>query len=337
VPRTVYVVQRAAVAAAAPAALPHAGSAPGLAPRLVVGGSRPRALLIAAVPGWSFERHARTLAARLGDEFDCTVAFLGERYDEDAYDLIYPLEFPLAPTSWIRTPSKYVTAIRSHVSWAQYGAGPLSQYLAAHFAQVHVVSRRLHALFAPHLPDVRYVSHGIDTRHFTPTTRADRSGPRLRLGWAGNRQTAAKGFEEFVAPLGRLPGVELVFCGYSDRNLTLGEMRGFYDSLDAYVCTSATEGNNNSLMEAAAMARAIVTTDAGTVPEYLAHGASALVVPREAGRFAEAVAALRVDPALRRTLGAAARAAAVTRWDWRARAEDYRAMFREVVEGVAIG
>ena len=80
-------------------------------------------------------------------------------------------------------------------------------------------------IFEPFLPSVSCVSHGVDTEFFTPSTRADQSGRKLRLGWAGNRASPAKGFEQFIAPLGRLPGVELAFCGFQDRNLSLDDMR----------------------------------------------------------------------------------------------------------------
>jgi glycosyltransferase involved in cell wall biosynthesis len=125
--------------------------------------------------------------------------------------------------------------------------------------------------------------------------------------------------------------VELAFCGYQDRNLTLEEMPAFYDSLDAYVCASSTEGNNNALMEAAAMQRAIITTDNGTVPEYLRAGESALIVGREPRQFAEAVIRLRDDPGLRVALGQKARAAVVAAFDWKAMAMEYRNLFRSAL------
>ena len=137
-----------------------------------------------------------------------------------------------------------------------------------------------------------------------------------------------KGFNEFIAPLGRLPGVELVFCGHLDVNLKLEGMRDFYDSLDAYICASLFEGNNNSLLEAAAMQRAIITTDNGTVPEYLRHGESALIVERTLADFTSAVLELRDNPAKRAALGESARTEVAAKFEWKAMAEQYRALFR---------
>ncbi|MGD0813047.1 MAG: glycosyltransferase [Verrucomicrobiota bacterium] len=301
---------------------------------------KPRVLLLADMPNWIFERHAKTLHLFLRDEFEFTMGFRGENYDEDNFDLIYPLEFHVVDAERIRDPRKYVTGIRSHAAWQlvdffrtfkttwqHQDLQPFAQKLARYFQGVHVVSRRLEKIFQPVLPSVEWLSHGVDTEFFTPATSTDQSGARLRLGWAGNRAWSNKGFREIIEPLGRLPGVELVFCGYVDRNLSLEEMRAFYNSLDCYVCASEYEGNNNSLMEAAAMKRAIITTDNGAVPEYLRHGRSALIVRRALPDFIQAATQLRDDPALRVRLGSAARESVKSTFDWKLMAVCHRDFF----------
>ncbi len=314
--------QLAAVAQASRPAVPPA-SAP----------ARPRVLLIADVPNWVFHRHCQTLTARLGAEFEFTTQFHGQPFDEDAFDLIYPLEWNMVLPQQVKNPAKYVTALRSHVSWQDQDFLAFAEHLATRFQRVHVVSQRLAKLFRPLVPNLDLISHGVDLQFFQPTTRADQSGRKLRLGWAGNRACPTKGFAELIAPLGKLPGVELVFCGYSDKNLDRDQMKAFYDSLDAYVCTSQWEGNNNSLMEAAAMQRAIITTDNGTVPEYLRHGSSAIIVERQLPELIHAVIQLRDNPALRASLGEQARAAVAAKFDWNTAAERYREFFRTALAG----
>ena len=296
---------------------------------------RPRVLMLADVPGWIFERHARTLQVMLADEFECTIGFYGQPFDEQAFDLIYPLEYNLLPPERITSPWKYVTSLRSHISWDGVPPALLAQYLSRHFQRTHVVSQRLQELLVPFLPSVEYVTHGIDLSRFTPVERVRAAGDTvLRVGWAGNRASPAKGFDEFIRPLASIPGVELVVRGFSDHNLSLDEMPAFYAGIDVYICTSSTEGNNNALLEAAATGCAIVTTDVGTVPEYLRHGVAALVVPRTAAAFRNAVVRLRDNPALRRTMGTEAARAVNPAWSWAVRAQDYRRFLREAVAGV---
>ena len=295
---------------------------------------RPRILAIADVRHWIFERHAQTLRDALIDEFEIVVHYFTDPYDESAYDLIYPMEFGLVPAERISAPWKYVTALRSHLSWKTATPRALARFLSTHFQRTHVVSARLRDELLPFLPDVAYVTHGVDGLRFTPVNRHRSEGMTLRVGWAGNRAAPVKGFAEFVAPLQQLPGVEVVFCGYSDRNLTLDEMPAFYAGIDVYVCTSATEGNNNSLLEAAATGTAIITTDTGTVTEYLAHEQSALIVPRTADAFRLAVERLRDDAALRVRMGRAAASAVHPAWTWAVRAEKHRLFFREALGNV---
>ena len=296
---------------------------------------KPRVMLMADVPNWIFARHCSVLTERLSDDFKFELKLQGQTYDESKYDLLYPLEFNLIPCDQIRTPAKYVTGIRSHLSWSQHDYLGLIELLATRFQKVHAVSKRLQGMFAPFLPDVRHVTHGVDTQFFRASTRADRSPlGKLRIGWAGNRINPTKGFEQLIAPLARIPGVELVFCGYQDKNLNLQQMKEFYDSIDCYVCSSSIhhEGNNNSLMEAASMERAIITTDNGAVPEYLRHRENALIIERELPNFIHAVCEMRDCPELRLKLGRAARTAVVNAFDWTAMAETYRELFWEAID-----
>ncbi len=34
---------------------------------------------------------------------------------------------------------------------------------------------------------------------------------------------------DYIEPLGSIPGIELVYCGFADRNLTYQEMPSFYN------------------------------------------------------------------------------------------------------------
>jgi len=287
---------------------------------------------MADVPNWIFARHCHVLMERLGSEFDFDLKFQGQSYNEADYDLIYPLEWNLIPQNQIRTPAKYVTSIRSHCSWDKKDFNTLCETLRTKFASVHVVSERLKSVFDQAIPHVQVTSHGIDLAHFTPKKPVSAEAGKLRLGWAGNRKSPNKGFAEFIVPLAHLTGVELIFCGFSDRNLKLEEMHSFYESIDAYICASDFEGNNNSLMEASAMARAIVTTDNGTVPEYLVDGESAVIVPRNAEAFKTAILTLRDNPQLRRELGNRAQQSVSQKFDWRIKAEQYSIWFKSIID-----
>jgi hypothetical protein len=293
-------------------------------------------LCIADGPDWIFDRHIGYLKRYLDDEFDIQTAYRGGEYSEEDYDLIYPLEFIMVEPAQIQNPKKYVTGIRSFISWADWDFQSLVNYLNSKFLRVHTVSKELYALFAPFIGNLAYVTHGLDIDLFTPNQPPQDKLGCLRLGWAGNRNTFVKGYWKYIHPLGQLPGVGLEICGFADHNLSKEEMPGFYDSIDAYVCASSFEGSNNTLLEAAAMERAIVTTNVGTVSEYLKNGESALIVERNVEQFSKAVLKLRDDPELRLRLGKRARESLLEKkWDWKNKAQDYRLFFRNAIQAVA--
>jgi len=292
-------------------------------------------LLIADVPGWIFERHCRTLQRLLSDEFEITIKYQNEPFREGDYQLIYPLEWYMVEPEDIRQRRKYVTGIRSHLVWTDLEFSEFVKRLNNNFNRVHAVSRRLFDIFSPFIPSLSYITHGVDTDFFCPTLAKKNSDGPLIIGWAGNTKSLGnKGFEDIITPLGKLEGVELIFCGYSNRNLSQSEMRDFYESIDVYVCASeAFEGNNNCLLEAASMAKAIVTTDNGTVPEYLEHGKSALIVSREFQSFRKAICHFRDHRAEIPVFGSRAQQVVRCDWDWRFKAEDYRSFFRVALTG----
>jgi glycosyltransferase involved in cell wall biosynthesis len=77
---------------------------------------------------------------------------------------------------------------------------------------------------------------------------------------------------------------------------------------DVFVLPSLGEHFGRVLIEAMAMARAVVATDAGGVPEIVIHGETGLLVPPgEPKSLAEAVLGLLEDPARAARLGAAGR------------------------------
>jgi hypothetical protein len=292
-----------------------------------------RILCIVDVPNWIFSRHVKYLQRHLSDEFELSVAYRGEPFEESEYDLIYPLEFMLIDADRIGDPRKYITGIRSFLSWADWDFLSLVNYLSESFLAVHTVSRELYYIFSPYLPTITQLTHGVDLELFSPKKPSNKVPGSLRLGWAGNRATFIKGFYRYIEPLTQLPGIQLSLCGYSDRNLALEEMPDFYESIDAYICTSSFEGSNNTLLEASAMERAIVTTSVGTVPEFLEDRVSALIVDRDLDQIKNAVIELRDNPNLRRELGKNARASLVTKkWDWKNKSEEYRRFFRAALE-----
>jgi glycosyltransferase involved in cell wall biosynthesis len=96
------------------------------------------------------------------------------------------------------------------------------------------------------------------------------------------------------------------------------DMPALYAAADIVVLPSYREGLPKSLIEAAACARPLITTDAPGCREVVSHEENGLLVPVcDAKALARAIARLCDDPALSRRLGLAARDKALAQFDER--------------------
>ena len=100
---------------------------------------------------------------------------------------------------------------------------------------------------------------------------------------------------------------------------------------DIVVLPSYREGLPKSLIEAAACARPLITTDAPGCREVVTHGVDGLLVPvRDAEALARAIAKLQDDAALARRLGEAAREKALADFDERVVIKQTLAVYYEI-------
>ena len=126
--------------------------------------------------------------------------------------------------------------------------------------------------------------------------------------------TQARYYDEHVKSLARRLGLlrenRLQFVEPGNR------VAEFLPAFDLFVLTSRAEGVPTSVLEAMACGLPVVTTDVGAVREVVEDGRTGRVVAaRNSPAVAGAIIELLNDPARRQAMGAAARSAAVERYD----------------------
>jgi glycosyltransferase involved in cell wall biosynthesis len=146
---------------------------------------------------------------------------------------------------------------------------------------------------------------------------------------AAGRLVWAKGYDDLIAAFGllrdTLPNLHCAIAGGGElhaalaaqiRRAGLGErihllghlqrqtVWSLVNSSDVFVMTSRSEGTPVALLEAAALAKPIVATRAGGIPEIIAHGELGLLVDvGDTAGIANAVVRLVSDPEYARALG----------------------------------
>ena len=112
------------------------------------------------------------------------------------------------------------------------------------------------------------------------------------------------------------------------------DVRPLLAEFDIFVCSSRAESSPLSVWEAMAMSLPIVSTQVGDVPKYVREGQEGFLAPVEdALGLAEGVSKLISDAALRCSIGAAAREAALANFPVARIAELTEAAYRSVLDG----
>lgn len=211
---------------------------------------------------------------------------------------------------------------------------------------------------------VRLISgSGVDCSRFTATLRAREAGTPLRVLLAA-RLLWDKGIAEFIAAVRQLKGegraIEFLLAGdpdpgnpaavpetdvrgWVDERLVqwlghVDDMPALFASVDMVALPSYREGLPKGLIEAAACALPLVTTDVPGCREVVTDGTDGLLVPvRDAAALANAIGRLQDDPGLARTLGEAARAKALAMFDERIVIARTQAVYAELLGPEARG
>jgi glycosyltransferase involved in cell wall biosynthesis len=218
--------------------------------------------------------------------------------------------------------------------WALERAHAVGAVSRALVRQVQALAGRADALYTP---------NSVDASVFAPQPPDLALRDRLHLGsgpvigFAGELRRK-KGAEFLLEGFRRLPaeaGAQLLLVGAirSEARLLLDrlladepesgrrvhlwpytqverELAALYNLMDVVVCPSLWEGMPNSVLEAMACGRPVLASDAGGIPDVVAHGETGWLLPRH--RLHHLHEALRevltLDPSERRAVGERARA-----------------------------
>jgi glycosyltransferase involved in cell wall biosynthesis len=181
----------------------------------------------------------------------------------------------------------------------------------------------------------------MDLARYLPVAPAPLEGRPFRF-LLMSRLLKDKGVREFAAAAARLkadyPDVPVRVAGYIDGSpdsISQAELQGMIDSgveflgrladvrpaiaaCSVYVLPSYREGTPRSVLEAMAMGRAIITTDAPGCRETVEEGVNGLLVPpRNSTLLYEAMVRFTQDGGLARRMGSRSREIAEAKYDVR--------------------
>ena len=311
-------------------------------------------------PEWAFDRIAKALGDH-AERFEVAIFYLKnnvEKMTEDMprlygnFDLVFFMHWSMALEIRETVISRFIrpkfskkklilrsdidldrtlVGIHSHDDWDDHNTRPdtrvlppthLVERLAA-FKAVNTVSRRLYGIFTEAgLDGLYYTPNGVDDRLFTPT-EALGVKDRLRVGCTGKpKRDWNKGLTEFIKPLSELPFIEIELAGL-DRMVPYEEMAQYYNGVDVFVCSSASEGFSLSVLEASACGRPVVSTRVGGSEDLIENGVNGFLIDRDFDAIKGRLALLHEDRQLLTDMGERNRETILANWTWAKRVEDW--------------
>ena len=137
--------------------------------------------------------------------------------------------------------------------------------------------------------------------------------PDIMFLIAGDETTGEHGYKEYLLKLSQRLGIEryVTYIPFTD------DVPRLMAALDVFVLPSFSETFGLVVVEAMAMERPIIATNAGGLPEIITNGKTGLLIkPRDATEVAWAIHRILTDSALRMQLGRSAREEALKRYDF---------------------
>lgn len=293
-------------------------------------------------PNWAFDISARDMAKFIkGHEFKI-INYYEEPGNPEHYkdaDLIYL--FGHYMIDWLpkdidmKKVCAGVRALFGYVDGSDHKQDPWDSDNAQHILKIpriHAVSQESYDIMKEFHPNVDYVCHGVDTEFFTSKQDYSREG-KFKLGWAGNPTNLVKNIDLVKKAIanGRTD-TELLMAEFGEKQLNREELRDFYQSLDAFVLPSLSEGCSAALLEAMSCGLPVIATDTGTWIEFKKLGGGFTMECSTKG-FNEALdQMIKLKPEELKRMGEINRKEMETNWCWEKKAKDFEDFFNKAMK-----
>lgn len=313
-----------------------------------------KVLVIIDKPGWAYDTIAKGLlrynenAALVMDIVSVSEQLDVIEREHQNYDLVFPLGWTDVISKnkkqlyQDRLPfldrRKLITGIHSHRSWDGYESQPdfmptppdeLIEKLAK-LRGINIISRRLYQIFQQAgLTNIALTENGVDTNLFSPNMSIKTAQDKpLVLGFSGSKEIAKhdylKGYSEFIEPLNALPNVEVMLLGGRGENQVKREdMPALYNQIDLYICASSSEGFSQSVLEASACGRGILSTRVGGCEDLIEEGRNGYFIDRNLEQIKTVVSKLEADRQHVKSLGENNRRVVIENYSWRIKAKEW--------------
>lgn len=294
---------------------------------------KPHVLIIVDKPGWILARHAAEIKSRLSDFYTFKVIDSRRQMFQhkfDKYDIIYMMDAYHKEVDIFKLyRSRTLIGIRGEFYYSSQLKNYFKTFITSRAKYVHVVNKSQFAQFSAlggeHL---FYMPHGINISIFNSKKCPSRR-KIFTIGSGGAHYSGgSKGLDDVASVVNDLG----LCCHLATGRISWKKMPRYYRKLDAYVCYSKEEGQNNGIMEAGAMGVPIITTNTGAVPEMIKHMKTGYIIDRNLKKLKEAIVWIGSHPEEALRMAQRFQKEIREKWSWEFRINAFKSMFDKIIE-----
>lgn len=304
--------------------------------------NKPRVLLIPDSPNWAFDNRAKELQKNLNQYYildrECFDELSKKKVDAsyfDKYDCVFI--FYWKHRAWLNVDipkEKLATGIFSYGSWRK-SKKEINDELKKYKAII-IADKRMADHFDQRKYKLFYAPHGVNEKKFHPTANNPINKNKLVVGWAGHPDhfnSTYKGYWNIIVPVVEKNSdwLELKSAIRHKNPIPHSEMNKFYNSVDVLLCASKGDTGPNTVLEAAACGKAVVSTPVGIVPELIKNNYNGIIIKRTQKSLTEALKKLYNNRKLLKLMGQRNRKEILKNWTYKQRSMNYKKAFDYVI------
>jgi glycosyltransferase involved in cell wall biosynthesis len=178
-----------------------------------------------------------------------------------------------------------------------------------------------------------YVPNGVDEEMFYPMKPIPEHRDNIVVGHIA-KENPLKGHNDYIKPSIKKSGADSFYHHVNHtQKVPHSEMPAMYQEMDCFIVASIEDGTPNPALEAAACGRPIISNRIGNMPEFIKDGYNGFLLDeRNIDDYVDRINWFRDNRDKMIEMGNNARKTIEEGWTWKIMSENYRKMFRSVLE-----
>jgi len=291
---------------------------------------KPKILLICDVRNWAWWNKSIYLKKYLADEFDIEVMNIhgkgGTGVNKKKYDIYLTYGYSFV---------NYLNGIPKHKKITGVTAHRPKNMIVNQMKKcgyVHANSLLLkRELEKWGLKNVFYVPNGVDLKLFRPIKDIPLKRDKIIVGHIG-KDSNMKGQNIIKEAISKAGAQSFLHLNTWQNMVPYKEMYKKYQDIDVFIVASVEDGTPNPALEAMACGRPVISNNIGNMPEIIINEYNGFIVKKDVNAYVEKIKWFSENRDKLIEMGKNARQTLIDNgWDWKSQAENYRKMFKKVL------